>query len=191
MATTKLNCPDRSLVEKARSSLIAVYDVFGTGLPLREARTNLEVLNNSEDVALTPSAILEIADGISYLNGVADGNDVDVEQLVDAIKFADHTAQTVPFLVNVAKFAKELPSVLLADDDETNEEISEAREASETFEANGDFDDETDDDSLERLEAAVKKDVDTVCWAREETELAMHDLEQSFRALIVTEQRSL
>ena len=196
MAKMQLKCPNRRLVAKARNSLIAVHNVFGPSRPIRQAKTGLKTVQASD--AEAQARVLAAAEGIAYLDGVADGNGVGVQGLVDAIKFPDRSARARPFLAKVAKLAKALPSVLLADDEDTDTDSGD-----KTFEANdGDETDDGDDgddglhnleaafapskrdDELKRLEAAVNQRVETVCWAREETEIAMGDLERSFRALI-------
>ncbi|HTA92768.1 MAG TPA: hypothetical protein VK745_24490 [Polyangiaceae bacterium] len=82
---------------------------------------------------------------------------------------------------------------------DNDEDDDDDEETNDDHETDGEDGDEADDDEIEfaaahapskregelkRLEAAVTESVETVCWAHDETERAMDNLEESFRALI-------
>lgn len=189
MVRKQLKCPNSQIVSKARNGLVAVHEVFGPNKPLQEVKAELRTVQ-----AYGAGAALRVvaaAKGIAYLNDLADSNGVGVQNLANAIKFPNRRHRSQPFLAKVAKLAKELPAVLDADDagaDSVVEtfEASGAEEAddAEMHELEAAFGSSKRDEDLRRLQSAVNEQLETVRWAREETEIAMDKLEDSFRALI-------
>ena len=156
--------------------------------------------------------VVALAAATSRITATAELFGVDAETLVSLAKYPKEAAHRHKLLARIARFMDRMSSLLYPDiDDDCGTADVEADDHADSAHDNDHDDDtcepETDDDKdcdggddeiecaasrpaskrdgeLKRLEAAVTERVETVCGAREETELAMGDLEESFRALI-------
>ena len=156
--------------------------------------------------------VVALAAAISRITATAELFGVDAQTLVSLARYPKEAAHRHKLLARIARFLGRMSSLFYPDmDDDCGTVDVEGDDQADSAHDNDNDDDicepETDDDKdcdghddeiecaaarpaskrdgeLKRLEAAVTERFETVCWAREETELAMGDLEQSFRALI-------
>lgn len=154
--------------------------------------------------------VVALAAATSRITATAELFGVDAETLVSLARYPKEAAHRHKLLARIARFMDRMSSLFYPDmGDDCGTVDVEGDDHADSAHDNENEDDtcepETDDDKdcdgrddevecaaarpaskrdAKRLEAAVTERVETVCWAREETELAMGDLEESFRALI-------
>jgi hypothetical protein len=120
---------------------------------------------------------IALALAVARIKATAEVFGVASDDLVRVLKYPKEGVRRYKLLARIAQFVTRMPSLLYPEDPDAKGGQAAADEGA------SDDDHETDDE-LERLEAAVKAQVETACWARDETEIAIDELEQSFRALI-------